>query len=76
MAATVEVRWLHRGECEPGTTDLLLEAVRSSTLPDAPLYASVAGETDVVRGLRHHLLGERGLTPAHTRFSGYWKRSV
>jgi NADPH-dependent ferric siderophore reductase len=75
-AATVEVRWLHRGEREPGTTDLLLEAVRSSTLPDAPLYASVAGETDVVRGLRHHLLGERGLTPAHTRFSGYWKRSV
>lgn len=75
-AAEIDVRWVHRGDREPGATDLLLDAVRETALPDAPLYASVASETDVVRRLRHHLLAERGLVAAHTRFSGYWKRDV
>lgn len=73
-AATTDVRWLHRGDAAPGTTTLLVDAVRAATIPDGPLYAAVAGETDVVRGLRQHLLGERELNAPHTRFSGYWKR--
>lgn len=75
-AGTVSVRWVHRGDREPGATTLLLDAVRATELPAGPLYACVAGETDIVRGLRQHLLGERGLNAAHTRFSGYWKRDA
>jgi NADPH-dependent ferric siderophore reductase len=74
--ATADVRWLHRGDARPGTTTHLLDAVREATLPTQPLYCWAGGETDVVRGLRKHLLGERGLLGAHTRFSGYWKRDA
>jgi len=78
--AGIDVTWLHRGDRAPGTTPLLLDAVRTADLASnrgaATVYACVAGETDVVRSLRHHLLAERGFTPAHTRFSGYWKRET
>ena len=65
---------MHRGELRRARPTCSLDAVREPTLATRTVYAAVAGETDVVRGLRHHLLAERGLVAAHTRFSGYWKR--
>jgi NADPH-dependent ferric siderophore reductase len=64
--ADVDLRWMPAAD--------IVEAVRALELPDVATYACVAGETDVVRRLRHHLLADRGLPAAHTRFSGYWKR--
>jgi NADPH-dependent ferric siderophore reductase len=74
--AAIEVTWVHRGEAEPGTTDLLVNAVRSLTLPDSPTFTYLAGETDAVRRLRAHVLGERGMNKAWLRASGYWKRDA
>lgn len=39
----------------------------------APLYAWLAGEAAVIRGLRRHLVAERGLDRSAVAFMGYWR---
>ena len=39
-----------------------------------PLYAWLAGEAAVIRGLRRHLVTERGLDRRAVAFMGYWRR--
>lgn len=51
--------------------DLLWE-VPTPTGP-APLYAWLAGEAGVIRGLRRHLVAERGLDRGAVAFMGYWR---
>ncbi|MGC4892381.1 siderophore-interacting protein [Micromonospora sp. DT31] len=42
--------------------------------PDrAPLYAWLAGEAAMIRGLRRHLVTERGLDRRAVAFMGYWR---
>ncbi|SCL37146.1 NADPH-dependent ferric siderophore reductase, contains FAD-binding and SIP domains [Micromonospora pallida] len=41
--------------------------------PTAPLYAWLAGEAAVIRGLRRHLVAERGLDRSAVAFMGYWR---
>ncbi|MEU8298709.1 siderophore-interacting protein [Micromonospora sp. NPDC048909] len=41
--------------------------------PAAPLYAWLAGEAGVIRSLRRHLVGERGLDRRAVAFMGYWR---
>ncbi|MBY8870261.1 siderophore-interacting protein [Micromonospora sp. PLK6-60] len=38
-----------------------------------PLYAWLAGEAGVIRDLRRHLVGERGLDRRAVAFMGYWR---
>ncbi|TYP88929.1 NADPH-dependent ferric siderophore reductase [Blastococcus xanthinilyticus] len=68
----VDLRWLHRGDAEPGA--LLVEAVRAVPLPAGDGHVFVHGEAYAVRELRRHLRAERGLDPAWTSVSGYWRR--
>ncbi|NES16296.1 MULTISPECIES: siderophore-interacting protein [Micromonospora] len=42
-------------------------------VPPTPLYAWLAGEAGVIRGLRRHLVGERGLDRRAVAFMGYWR---
>ncbi|MFI6262626.1 siderophore-interacting protein [Micromonospora sp. NPDC051006] len=42
-------------------------------VPAAPLYAWLAGEAGVIRSLRRHLVGERGLDRRAVAFMGYWR---
>ncbi|MEU9981814.1 siderophore-interacting protein [Streptomyces sp. NPDC050856] len=63
------VHWLHgRG--------LLLEAVRTADLPSGQGCAWLAGEAGVVRALRRHLVGERGLARGSVDFTGYWRHRL
>ncbi|WP_213455941.1 siderophore-interacting protein [Rhizomonospora bruguierae] len=39
----------------------------------APLYAWLAGEAGVIRGLRRHLVTERGVDRGAVAFMGYWR---
>ena len=39
----------------------------------APLYAWLAGESAVIRGLRRHLVTERGIDRKAVAFMGYWR---
>ncbi|MEV4201231.1 siderophore-interacting protein [Micromonospora globbae] len=42
-------------------------------VPAAPVYAWLAGEAGVIRTLRRHLVGERGLDRRTVAFMGYWR---
>ncbi|MEV6648794.1 siderophore-interacting protein [Amycolatopsis sp. NPDC051371] len=67
------VHWLHRDGAPHGTK--LLEAVRDAPLgPGAAAW--LAGEAGMVRALRRHLVGERGLDKGVIEFTGYWRRAL
>ncbi|MEU5948848.1 siderophore-interacting protein [Micromonospora sp. NPDC047465] len=74
-AARAEVSWVVRGGTAPGST-LLADAVRAARLPAGTPYAWVAGESSMVRAVRRHLVGERGLDRRHVTFAGYWRRGA
>jgi NADPH-dependent ferric siderophore reductase len=69
-----EVHWLHRDGAEHGVK--LLEAVRGAKIPDGSVSAWLAGEAGMVRSLRRHLVGERGLDKRAIEFTGYWRRRL
>jgi NADPH-dependent ferric siderophore reductase len=70
--ADLDVRWVHRD----GSATELLDAVRTLDFPAGQVHAFVHGEADEVRGLRAHLLGDRGLTRAQMSCSPYWRRHM
>ncbi|MFT3944079.1 MAG: siderophore-interacting protein [Ancrocorticia sp.] len=72
----VNVTWLARNGAEPGTTTLLLDAVRQATWWEGDAFAWIAGEQATVRDLRRHLIEERGLDKRRIDFTGYWKRQA
>jgi len=74
--AALDLRWLHRGDAEPGTADLLERAIAELELPAGEGFAWVATEAESARRLRAHLREERGLPKAWTRVTGYWKRGT
>lgn len=75
-AAQVETIWLHRGAVEPGTTDLLRQAVAEIPFPSGSGYAWVAGESETARAIRRLLVDERGLAKERIKAAGYWRRGV
>ncbi|MEU8300038.1 siderophore-interacting protein [Micromonospora sp. NPDC048909] len=75
VGARAEVRWIVRGSTPPGS-GLLVDAVRAARLPAGTPYAWVAGESSMVRAVRRHLVGERGLDRRRVTFSGYWRQGV
>ncbi|MGK5733357.1 siderophore-interacting protein [Streptomyces sp. URMC 124] len=70
-AADAEITWLVRGAAEP-----LLSAVRTADLPTGTPYAWLAGESGTVRGLRRHLVNDRGFDRRTVTFTGYWRRGA
>jgi NADPH-dependent ferric siderophore reductase len=47
--------------------------VRAAEFPDGPVFAWLAGEASLVRSLRRHLAGERGVAKNMIAFAGYWR---
>lgn len=71
----LDVAWLHRaGSADP--TRLLLEELERLTFPAGQVDAFVHGEADEIRGIRRHLLVERGLSRAAMSCSPYWHRTL
>ena len=68
----VSVVWVHRGDGVPG--EALATAVKAVQLPAGTGHVFVHGEAGLVKDLRLHLRTERGLDPAFTSISGYWRR--
>ncbi|MEU2237304.1 siderophore-interacting protein [Streptomyces vietnamensis] len=52
------------------------EAVRADALPAGRPYVWLAGEASAVRGLRRHLVEERGVDRRSVHFTGYWRRRL
>ena len=69
--ADLQLTWLHRDGLPPGTSRRLEVALAATPLPEGEGFAWLAGEAEVVRRLRQHLL-ERGLPSEHLRASAYW----
>jgi NADPH-dependent ferric siderophore reductase len=68
-----ELTFVHR--TSGGPEGGLVEAVRALDWPSGRVHAFVHGETnEIMRGLRPHLLDERGIERAQMSISGYWRR--
>ncbi|MDJ1369780.1 siderophore-interacting protein [Gulosibacter molinativorax] len=70
--AGVEVRWVYRGEAEPGTSDVLVEAVRGLEWRDGRVQVFAHGEREAIKQLRDVFFKERGLERGQVSISGYW----
>ncbi|MFC6013754.1 siderophore-interacting protein [Nocardia lasii] len=69
----VHVTYLHRGSAAPGTTTLLVEAIRALDLPQGRVFAWAAGESTSLRPIRRVLVDELKLTKDQMKVDGYWR---
>jgi NADPH-dependent ferric siderophore reductase len=74
-AADLDLRWLHRHGDERDES-LLLAAVEALDFGAGTPFGFVHGEADEIRGVRRHLLQERGLTRPDLSCSPYWRRRM
>lgn len=73
--ADAKVTWLLRGEAMPGSTDLLIDHVRSMSFDDGTVQVFAHGEGHaIMKQLRPHLFHERGVPPEQVSISGYWRQ--
>jgi len=72
--ADLTVTWLHRGGAEPGTSDLLLKAIRELHWPKGKVFVWACGEMKMVTEIRKFLLEERGLQKGDFKCQAYWRR--
>jgi NADPH-dependent ferric siderophore reductase len=70
-SGALDARWLHRDAAVP---DQLVAAVRACAFPPGRVHAFVHGEAGIVRDVRRHLVGERGVARELLSVSGYWRR--
>jgi len=71
----LDIEWVQRtGDESDG--ELLLSALRDLTFPPGTVHAFVHGEADEIRGIRRHLLAERGLSRQAMSCSPYWRRHM
>ncbi|RKS08780.1 NADPH-dependent ferric siderophore reductase [Nocardiopsis sp. Huas11] len=70
----VDVRWVHRDGAAHGHR--LLERVHAMDLPTERVGVWIAGEAGMVRSLRRHMVGDRGIGKAAIDFTGYWRRAL
>jgi len=73
--AELDLRWLHRHGDERDES-LLLAAVEALDFGEGTPFGFVHGEADEIRGVRRHLLQERGLTRRDLSCSPYWRRRM
>ncbi len=73
-ATRLDARWVHRPLDAASDPALLLDAVKSLSLPAGDGYIWIAGENDTVKILRRHLVEERGHNRSWIRAAGYWRK--
>jgi NADPH-dependent ferric siderophore reductase len=72
-AANASITWLHRNGIPPGAGTLLERTLESTALPKGDIYAWLAGEIDMIRRLRTHLVETRRVPRGQVRAAGYWR---
>ena len=70
-AADVELRWLHRGAAEPGSAELLDDALAGVAVPASDRHLFLFGESRTVRRLRDAVM-RRGVRLDEISAKGYW----
>jgi NADPH-dependent ferric siderophore reductase len=71
--ANVDLHWIHREGREAGAQNLILPVIEAIGFPRGEGYAFVAGEAQMSKALRHHLVA-RGIRAEYIRAPGYWTR--
>ena len=74
--AELTLRWVHREGAAPGLSSVLVDTLKTMTLPTGDFHAWVGCESAIAKALRAHLVGERGANPKWVRASGYWRRGA
>lgn len=72
--ADLDLHWLHRGDAEPGSTELLDEAVRAFDWLPGRVQVFLHGESSLLKSVRPYVLNDRGVPRADVSVSGYWRR--
>ncbi len=72
--ADLDLTWLHRGDAEAGSTELLDEAVRAFDWLPGRVHAFIHGESLLLKSVRPYVINERGVPRADVSVSGYWRR--
>ncbi len=67
------VNWLHRGETQAFSSDLLVDAMNSVQLPTGRGHVYIAGEVQIVAAVQRAALA-RGLAPEQLSPKAYWGR--
>lgn len=75
-AADLTLIYCHRNGAAAGTTSLLRESIAGLAFPPGEAYAFIAGEADMARTVREHLVGDRGFGSDQVKAAGYWKLGV
>lgn len=73
--ADVTWTWLHRGDTEPGTSTVLVDALKNFALPFGTGQSYLNGELAVMNQLRE-LLVAKGQPADHIALKSYWRRGV
>ena len=72
-SSTQQVNWLHRGETQASSSDLLVDAMNSVELPAGRGHVYIAGEVQIVAAVQRAALA-RGLAPDQLSPKAYWGR--
>lgn len=70
----VQLSWTYRDRAD--TAGTMADAVRAADLPPGRPYVWLAGEAAMVRGLRRHLVRDRGFDRSSIYFAGYWRHGL
>ncbi|HEY8576377.1 MAG TPA: siderophore-interacting protein [Devosia sp.] len=74
--ADLSLTYVHRNGQAAGTTNLLLDAIRTMQFPAGEAYSYIAGESTMSKAVRAHLADERGFNPEYVKAAGYWLLGV
>ena len=74
--ANIDLRWLHRNGAEPGTTSLLVDAVRSVEMPPTGtrIHAMAGVEYTAFKAIRRYWRDELKLDKKDVLPVAYWRR--
>ena len=75
-AADLTLIYVHRNGAPAGTTSLVLDAIAAADLPKGDAYAYIAGEVNMARAVKTHLVEQRGFNPEWIKAAGYWHLGV
>lgn len=70
-----DITWCHRRGALAGTSDVLVEAVRSLDLEPGGLYAWGGAESRAMRDIRQHLRRDVGLERDQVSMTPYWRHA-
>jgi NADPH-dependent ferric siderophore reductase len=71
--ASTTIHWVPRNGAPLGNPDLILDAVKSLSLPEGDGYIFASGESSMSKAVRSHFVDTLGHNPDWIKAAGYWQ---